>query len=494
MTRVDEGVRATGKTWLGLVVLLLPALLISMDLSVLFVAGPAITQALQPTATQWLWMMDVYGFVLAGMLVTMGSLGDRIGRRRLLLIGAAVFGAASLLTSLATEPATLIAARALLGLGGATLAPATFALIREMFRDDAQRRVAIGAWTIAFSGGAVAGPIVGGLLLAHFWWGAVFLVNVPVMVLLLVAAPLTVPEARATGRARFDLAGAALSLAGVLGVVYGMKHLATDGFGTVAVGALLAGAAGLTGFVLRQRRAAHPLIDMSLFRDPAFGGAVTANAVVSFATAGLGLLAFTFMQTVHGATPLEAALWALPTFAGTILGAVAAGAVTDRLPAAVPVPAGMVIAALGFAAIATITPEAPVWRLVAGYTLLAVGIGVTGTVANSVVLTSAPADRAGAASGVSETSTELGAALGIAVLGTVATGVYTGRMTGHDGAGTVAEAVATAETLPGRAADTLRDAAFAAYTSGVTTAAATGAVLVVALAVLVTVLMRRSRR
>ncbi|WP_316043339.1 MFS transporter [Actinomadura sp. CNU-125] len=314
-------------------VLLLPALLVSMDLSILFVAAPAISTALTPTGTEWLWMMDVYGFVMAGLLITMGSLGDRIGRRRLLLIGSALFGAASALLALAADPWTFVLARVLLGIGGATLAPSTLALIRAMYPDERRRRAAVGAWTVAFTGGSVAGPIVGGFLLEHFWWGSIFLVNVPVMLLLLVVAPIVLDESRSPERVRFDLLGAVLALPAVLALVLALKRVTGHGADAATVAAALAGLAFAAAFVLRQRRAAHPLIDIGLFRVPAFGAAVTANTVVSWSTAGMGALAFTFMQTVHGLSALEAAVHALPTFAGTAAGAALAG----RSPTA-PVP------------------------------------------------------------------------------------------------------------------------------------------------------------
>ncbi|MEE2052644.1 MFS transporter [Nocardiopsis tropica] len=486
--------RAAPRTWAGLVLLLIPALLVSMDISVLFVAAPAIAEALEPGATQWLWMMDVYGFVLAGLLVTMGSLGDRLGRRRLLLTGAVLFGAASALLAFAPSAELFIAGRALLGLAGATLAPSTLSLIRSMFTDPRQRGAAVGAWTIAFTGGAVAGPILGGLLLEFFWWGSAFLVNLPFMVLLVALAPFLVPESRDPGAAGFDLPGAGASLVAVLGLVYAAKRFAEHGIEFQGVVALLAGTVFLALFAVRQRRAEHPLVDVALFTRPAFTAAVGSNTAVAFAAAGLGLLVFTFLQTVHGLSPLQSALWSLPVFVGTVLGAVLAGVASPRVRPGPLMAAGLLAASAGFAVVGTVETDSPLAVLIAGYTVTTFGVGVVGTLANGLVLATAPPARAGAAAGVSETSTEFGSALGIAVLGTAATRIYrTAMEEGPSGAeGPAGETVAGAVAAAPRAEDpgALLDAAFAAYTAGVSTAALTGAAVLAVAALLVAAALR----
>ena len=481
--------RAPARAWVGLIVLLVPALLVAMDLSVLFVAAPAIAQDLQPTATQWLWMMDVYGFVLAGLLVTMGSLGDRVGRRRLLLAGALLFGLASALLAFTSSSELFIAGRALLGLAGATLAPSTLSLVRGMFSDPTQRATAVGAWTLAFTGGAVAGPIFGGMLLEFFAWGSVFLINLPFMALLLLTAPFLVPEKRDPRGARFDLTGAGLSLVAILGLVYAAKRFVEHGIETQGVAALVVGAGFLALFVVRQSRAAHPLIDVTLFTRPAFSAAVGGNAAVSFAAAGMGLLTFTFLQSVHGLSPLNAALWVLPTFVTTALGATFGSVLAPRTRPAPLMATGLAVAALGFVVVFLVDPGTPLPLFIGAYGLISLGAGAVGTLANTLVLATAPPERAGAAAGISETSAEFGAALGIAALGTVATGVYRSRMSGVDGpaAETVTGAVATAPHLTGAEAGTLLEAAFDAYTHGLNIAAlgAAGVLMVPAVAVLV---------
>ncbi|PSK84194.1 DHA2 family multidrug resistance protein-like MFS transporter [Murinocardiopsis flavida] len=496
---IESPPRATARTWCGLLVLLLPALLVSMDISVLFVAAPAITEALQPTSTQWLWAMDIYGFVMAALLITMGALGDRIGRRRLLLIGSVLFGAASAALAFASGPEQLIIARAVLGIGAATLAPSTLSLVREMFADEDQRRTAVGAWTIAFSGGSVVGPIIGGVLLEYFWWGSVFLINIPVMLILLVAVPFLIPESRRPERSSFDIPGAALSLAAVLGVIYAMKHAAEHGIGTVAVGVLLLGLAAAVAFAVRQQRAPHPLIDIGLFRVPAFSASIGAQVVVMMALSGLGVLAFTFMQTVHGLSPLESALWALPTFAGTILGATTASLLAPRLPGIPLLAAGLLVAAAGFALVASVGPGTELWMFIAGYVVLTFGAGISATMAGSLVLTAAPPERAGTVAGTSEAGMELGGSLGIAIFGTVTSAAYQSGIAATAPPGTepgALETVAGAVAAARRAADpaALLDAAFGAYTDGVTNAALLGAALIAAAATAIAVWGRRPAR
>lgn len=472
------------RAWCGLTVLLLPALLTSMDISVLFVAAPAITEALSPTSDQWLWAMDIYGFVMAGLLITMGGLGDRFGRKRLLLAGAALFGAASAILAYAPNPELLIAARALLAVGGATLAPSTLALIRSMFTDPRQRRIAVSAWTVAFSGGAVAGPIVGGVLLEQFWWGAVFLLNVPVMLLLLVAGPLLLPESRDPNPRPFDLAGAGLSLIAALAAVFALKRVAEDGPDIVAGVAAALALAAAAAFAAHAGRITDPLFDLGLLRDPPFAAAIGSNTVVALATTGLGALAFTFLQLVHGLSALESALWALPTFAGTIAGSAACAALAARLQPLVLLALGLTVTATGLAVVAFGGSGETLASFLAGYTVLTTGVGTTATAANSLVLATAPAERAGTASALSETSTEFGAALGIATFGTVAGAVYTsgvGDVTAGrvptQAADTVAATLSAAEEIQEPHRSAVREAALTAYTDGLTAAATAGTLL-----------------
>jgi DHA2 family multidrug resistance protein-like MFS transporter len=284
-----------------------------MDLEVLFLAIPSLTADLEPTSPELLWITDVYGFLLAGLLLTMGTLGDRVGRRRLLLIGAAAFGAASVLAAFSQSAEVLIAARALLGVAGATFAPSTLTLISNMFLDPAQRAFAIGIWVTSFSAGAAVGPLAGGVMLQFFWWGSVFLLAVPVMALLLVLGPVLLPEYRDPDAAPAEkLVSATMSLAAVLAAIYGLKQIAQDGLGWPPALFILAGLVVGVAFVTRQRKLADPLLDVRLFRASAFSASLAANTLGIFVIAGVFLFVAQYLQLVLGFSPLVAGLWSLP--------------------------------------------------------------------------------------------------------------------------------------------------------------------------------------
>jgi len=492
--------RAGRREWIGLAVLTLPALLASMDLSVLFMAAPWLTADLAPTGPQLLWIMDVYGFLMAGLLLTMGAIGDRIGRRRLLLLGAMAFGAASVLAAYAPTAELLLLARALLGIGGATLAPSTLALLRGMFTDASQRRVAIGVWTGAFTGGIAVGPIVGGLLLEYFWWGSVFLINVPVMVLLMVLGPVLLPESRDPARGRFDLVSALLSIAAVLSLVHGVKELVHAGQPWPALAAVLAGLAAGTVFVRRQLRRTDPLIDVRLFRDGAFSAAFGGYVMMIVGSAGLGYLAVQYLQVVLEIRPFAAALWQLPTVAATGIGIALSTTLVRWLRPAVLAGAALLVAAIGFLVVGQVDVDTGPAAMMAAYSIVTLGTGMIVPLAIDLIVGAAPPHRAGAAAGLSEAGSELGGALGIAVLGSIAAAVYrSGLAAGVPGgvppaaSETVGGAITVAEGLPDALADTLVAAAQRAFTDGFTTAAAVMAVLLTLTAVAVVVLLRGAR-
>src|SRR5699024_6428922 len=278
-----------------------PVILTSMDITILHIAIPTITGELAPSSSQTLWILDVYGFLLAGLLIVMGNIGDRIGRRRLLLIGAALFGAASVLAAFAPTPEVLIAGLALMGVGGATLMPSTLSLIRNMFTDPAERLRAVGIWTASLSGGIALGPIIGGLLLEFFWWGSVFLINVPVIVLLLVIAPRLVPEYRSPTSARLDVVSVLLSFTAILPVVWAIKTAAEELALTApaAVGVAVGALAGAV-FLLRQRRLQTPLVDVGLVANPRFSGAILGAGLAMFSLVGVMLYNAQYLQLVAG--------------------------------------------------------------------------------------------------------------------------------------------------------------------------------------------------
>ena len=319
--------------------LALPCLLYSMDLTVLELAVPKLSVDLKPTSSQLLWIMDIYGFLLAGFLITMGTLGDRIGRRRLLLIGAAAFGAASVLAAFSGSAEMLIITRAVLGVAGATLAPSTLSLIRNMFLDPDQRAFAIGVWATSFAAGAAIGPLAGRLLLEFFWWGSVFLLAVPVMALL-VLGPVLLPEFRDPEAGRLDLISATMSLAGVLAVIYGLKHIAAYGLEWLPVVCILVGLAVGGVFIRRQRTLANPLLDLRLFRTPAFSASLVAFLLSIFVIAGIFFFIAQYLQLVLGLSPLEAGLWTLPSAGRLIAGSLLAPLVARRVRPAFVMAAG----------------------------------------------------------------------------------------------------------------------------------------------------------
>jgi DHA2 family multidrug resistance protein-like MFS transporter len=486
--------------WLGLAVLVLPALLVAMDGTALYFALPFLSADLQPSSDQLLWIMDIYGFLLAGLLVTMGVVGDRIGRRRLLLAGAAAFGAASVLAAYATSAEMLIAARALLGVGGATLAPSSLALIRNMFPDQRERRTAIGVWTGAFAGGGVLGPVVGGVLLERFWWGSVFLLNVPVMLLLLVAGTRLLPEFRDPAPGRFDVGSALLSLAAVLPVIYGIKTLAVDGWRPVAAGAIALGVAAGAVFVRRQLRREDPMIDLDLFRRKAFVAAIATVTATMFTVLGVSLFTAQYLQLVLGFSPLKGALWSLPPFLTMPVGIALATVGVRKVRVGYVVGTGLALAALGVFGLSTIGTDGLATMLVSA-AVMTIGVGMVTTISTELVVGVAPAERAGAASALSETANELGGSLGIALLGTVGAAVYRSQMADTLPAGIPADAAAAARQtlggadavaglLPDGLGVALSRIAEQAFVDGLRTTALVAATVLAITAVVVTVLLR----
>ncbi|MGO4740769.1 MFS transporter [Bosea sp. 2KB_26] len=450
MTMHDQAPQAGRREWIGLAVIALPCLLYSMDLTVLNLAVPQLSAVLRPSASQLLWIVDIYGFMIAGCLITMGTLGDRIGRRRLLLIGAAAFGLASILAAFAHSAGTLIAARAILGVAGATLAPSTLSLIRNMFLDPRQRTAAIGIWIASFSAGGAIGPLVGGIMLEHFWWGSVFLINVPVMVLLLVLGPMLLPEFRDPNAGRLDFVSAAMSLVSVLAVIYGLKRIAEDGLGWLPIMVILAGMALAGLFLRRQARVAEPLVDLTLFRSRAFSASLTVNILGFFIAFSSFLFTGQYLQLVLGMKPLEAGLWSLPSALGFILGSIFAPRILGSASPAHVMAGGFALTALGFSTLAGISHVEGPMIIVIGTVLLSLGLAPIVTLTTDLVVGSVPPERAGTASGLSETSAEFGGALGIAILGSVLTALYRYQMGLAVPSGVPPEAAAAArDTLGG---------------------------------------------
>jgi MFS transporter, DHA2 family, multidrug resistance protein len=474
--------KASSREWTGLAVLLLPLLLVSMDVSVLYFAVPFISRDLEPSSTQQLWIFDVYGFVLAGLLITMGSLGDRIGRRRLLLIGALCFSLASLGAAYSHSAGELIAARAVQGVAGATLMPSTLALIRNMFHDEKQRRTAIAIWTSATMSGIALGPVLSGFLLDHFWWGSVFLINVPFMILLLVLGPAFVPEFRASQAGRFDLVSSVLSLGSVLPVIYGMQETSANGVQPVYIAFIVAGVALGVAFVFRQARSRAPMIELALFRSRGFTGAVALNLVSMFAIVGFAIFATQYLQSVRGMSPLSAALWSIVPMAGTMTAVPLSQLLVKRVDRGYIAAGGLLAAAAGYAVLTHAQAHSALWFVLLGASIYAGGVVAALTVGNELIMGAVPPDRAGAAAAVVETSSEFGGALGMAVLGSIGVAIYRSDLAITAPVGlpsavlnaartTLGGALSVADHLPGALGRQLVSAARVAFTHGLDTAA-----------------------
>ncbi|MGW0333769.1 MFS transporter [Streptomyces sp. NPDC003011] len=491
-----EAVKRPGR-WLALSVLVLAVLLVAVDATVLGLATPYISEDLKPTGTQLLWIGDVYSFVIAGLLVSMGSLGDRIGRKRILLIGATAFGAVSVLNAYATTPELMIAARALLGVAGATLMPATLALIRNLFHDPRERSLAVGIWGATASAGTAVGPIVGGFLLEHFWWGSVFLINLPVMAVLVLVGIKLLPESRNPRPGPWDMLSVVLSLVGMIALVYAVKEVATHGLTWETLASALLGAGALHGFVRRQFTLPAPLLDMRLFRHRGFSGAVLADLLTILGLSGLVFFLSQYLQLVQGRQPLEAGLAELPAAVGAVAAGLIAGTTARRFSVRSVVTGGLAAVGLALALLTVIDQSTGYPLLGAALLVVGVGAGFSFTVTADVILSSVPKEQAGSASAVSETAYELGAALGIAVLGSIVTGVY------RDFAGPVGTppeareslggAVEAAAGLPAHTSEAMLDAARESFVEGLALAAGVGAAVLLATAVAAWFLLRGQR-
>ena len=493
------------RRWFALGVLTMAVLLIGVDGTVLALATPFISADLGASGTQILWIGDIYSFVLASMLISMGSLGDRIGHKKLLLCGATAFAIISAITAYSSTPETLIATRALLGMAGATLTPATLALIRGLFPDQRERSIAVGVWASAFSAGAALGPVVGGVLLEHFWWGSVFLINIPVMLVLLVGGFILLPEHRNPEPGPWDLPSVALSMLGMIGIVYGIK----EGFIGLAHGlridAVLAGVIGataLTLFVRRQLRLPTPLIDVRLFRNPVFSGVVSANLLSVLGLSGLVFFLSQYFQLVHGYGPLKAGLAELPAAVTATVFGVLAGVAVRYVSHRLVLTTGLALVGLAMASLAAsltlFTPLTPYLPLGVALFVVGVGLGLAFTVASDIILTSVPKERAGSAAAVSETAYELGMALGIATLGSIVTAVYRTVVIAPSIPTEVAAgardslpgAIRAAAVLPADQGAALLTAAKATFTSGLAIASGVGAALLLTAAIAVWLLLR----
>jgi DHA2 family multidrug resistance protein-like MFS transporter len=476
--------KATTREWIGLAVIALPCMLYSMDLTVLNLAVPSLAHDLKPSASELLWIIDIYGFMVAGFLMVMGSLGDRFGRRRVLLIGAAAFGLASVFAAFAWSAQSLIAARALLGIAGATLAPSTLSLITNMFRNPSERTFAISMWVLSFSAGAVIGPGVGGILIGYFWWGSVFLLAVPAMILLLILAPYLLPEWKDEQTRPIDIASALLSLVAVLSFVYGVKHWAEYGLDLQAAAAMTAGICLAIVFLRRQSHLVHPFVELSFFRLPLFSLSLTINLVGFFFQTGIYVLFAQYLQLVAGLSAIEAGLW-------SVLPAASFGICTIFTSRLVSIlgERRLILGALIWTAATMIVLSTVelVPAMIATLSLMSPGFTPLVTLTTSLVTSAVPPERAGIASAVSETSYELGGALGIAGIGSMMTVIFRSRMlaAGHVEAGaTLAAVTEWSQQLAAGEREPLLEAAKDAFMTGFHSSALLAAAAFLLLAVI----------
>ncbi|GAA0604515.1 MFS transporter [Sporichthya brevicatena] len=486
----DAPPQAGRKEWVGLAVLALACLLYVMDLTVLHLAVPEISEDLHPTSTELLWIIDVYGFMVAGALVVMGTLGDRIGRRKLLMIGAVCFGLTSILAAFSNSAEMLIVSRALLGLSGATIAPSTLSLIFHMFPDPKQRGIAIAWWIAAFSAGSVVGPVVGGAMLELFWWGSVFLLALPVMAALLILGPRVLPEYKDPNAGRLDVLSAAMSVVAVLGIVYGIKEIAAHGYSDTANASITVGLLVGVAWAYRQQRLENPMIDVSLFTVRSFNSALTVNFFAIFMMVGYFIFVFQYLQLVLGLSPLEAGLWGLPGAAGFVVTSQMTPRLAHRFTPPQLVGTGLAVAALGLYVLIGVSADNGDRGLtiaVLGSVIISLGMGPVFGLTTELIVGSAPPEKAGAASGISETAAELGGALGIAIFGSVGVTMYRNGLdelpagvppeAAADARDTLGGAVAAAADLPANLAYALLDIAEHAFVDGMRLSTAIAAVL-----------------
>ena len=460
--------------WTILVVLCVSLLIVALDATVLHVAVPSLTEDLRPGAQQLLWIVDAYPLVAASLLILFGTLGDRIGRRRVLLMGYGLFAAASGLAAFAPDPQVLIGARALLGAGCAMIMPATLSILRQVFPDRRERATAIGIWSAVAAVGAAVGPVLGGFLVEHFWWGSVFLINIPLMAVMLVVGRVLLPESRGGADGPWDVVGALAAALGVFGCVLGIKRLG-GGAGPLDVTVclpLLAGVALLVWFIRRQRRRPHPLLDLRMFANAAFSTSVACIVVAMLALVGLELIAVQYLQLVLGLSPFETGLRLLPlTFAA--MGAGLAGSrLLRRYGPRRMVSAGFVLTAVAVLSLVVMGQRDRPGLLTTAFVLLGFGLETTLFGAYESMLNETPAHCAGSAAAIGETSYQLGAGMGIALLGSVMNAAYAPSAPGVGSADRAAanrslgEAYTVADRIGGGPGAALRHAARQSFVSG----------------------------
>ncbi|WP_407553862.1 MFS transporter [Streptomyces sp. Pv4-95] len=489
--------------WTVLIVLCVSLLFVALDTTILYVAVPSVTEDLRPGPVELLWIVDVYPLIAASLLILFGTLGDRVGRRRILLLGYGLFGVASAAAALAPNPQTLMVARALLGIGGAMIMPATLSILRQVFPDRRERAVAIGVWSAVAAVGAAVGPVLGGFLVENFWWGSVFLINIPMMAVMLLIGRWLLPESRGERNGPWDVIGAVIAALGVLGIVLGVKRIGSGEavLGLTTLLPIVLGTLLLVLFVHRQRRRVHPLIDMRLFARPAFGTSVGCIVLAMLALVGLQLIAVQYLQLVLGLSPLETGLRMLPL----VFAAMAAGLTGSRMLQAVGpramVSLGFVLTAVAVLCLTAMNDQDRIWLLSLGFVLLGFGFQSTLFGAYESMLSEAPAEASGGAAAIGETSYQLGAGIGVALLGSVMNAAYAPGLSHVDGvprgasasaSHSLGEAYKVAAGLGESAKHALREAARESFVRGLHVTLVASAVLLLVGAAIALRLPRRA--
>lgn len=501
-TTAEPSAKAGRREWIALTVLALPTLLLSLDISVLYLALPHLSTSLGANSTQQLWVVDIYSFMTAAFLVTMGTLGDRIGRRKLLLTGAAVFGVGSILAAYSVNPYMLIGARALLGIAAATLLPSALALIRNIFRDPQEMAKAMGVWFSCFMGGMALGPLVGGVLLDNFWWGSAFLIAIPVMALILIIGPILLPEYKNAEHGRLDIASVAISMAAILPVIYGFKELAENGLHVVPVISIVVGAVFAVVFVRRQRTLTNPMLDLRLFVNRVFSASLSTMLIAGIVMAGITLLAALYLQSVKGLSPMHAGLLLLPPNIAMILGSSMAPAFIKKFPPSHVMVAGLAVSIAGLLVITQVGSTSGTWLLVIGLVFTTGGLALPMVLTSNLIVGSAPPEKAGSAAGMMEMSGEFGVAVGIAAMGSLAAFIYRSQLPGsiahvpadatQAARASLTTALTTAAKLPGAFGADLANAARVAFSDALDVVAVTGGAIFLALAAVVAITLRHA--
>ncbi|GLV54252.1 MFS transporter [Dictyobacter sp. S3.2.2.5] len=492
--------KATRKEWLGLAVLGMTSLVVAIDLFVMLLALPKISQDLHASGTQLLWITDMYGFLLAGFLITMGTLGDHIGRRKVLLLGSAAFGATSFLVAFSQSAEMLIFARALLGVAGAMIAPAALSLIRHMFADPEENARAISIWLSCLIGGSIVGPLVGGVLLEHFWWGSVFLVGIPPMVIALLGGRKFLPEYKNPDAAQLHFPSVFLSLAAILSLIYGMTEVAAYGWQVLPVVALLVGMVLSVVFVCQQRTLPDPLLDVTLFKKPAFTLMLVAMLMNTMFPGGVMVLSTQYLQLVAGLSPLQAGLWMIPAMLASILGFQVSPSLARTIRPAYLIALGLVCSIIGLLILCLTNVGGDLVALLIGFALFNLGSGPLVTLGTGIVIGSVAPQKAGAAAAVSQTGNEFGFALGVAVVGSIGAFVYRMQTTTlphelsadatHAVQETLATAVSTAGNLPGKLGSDVLSIARNAFVQEYHTVALLSAGVLAIIAVVIVVMLK----